>query len=579
MDKLKVFVIFGLIFLGSLLMGGSVSAVSPNVVISQVQIGETTQSRLIELYNNSNAAVDMTNWCLYRDTLSGSSLTQLMCFGETTSDMHYVLPQRSYAVIGSDKSTIQTVFSIGANTLGSTDANRVNGSLFLRNDQHADVDRVDWSSDNQKGMITPVQGGNGYVLERKHDPNLANGYIDTDDSANDFFNSNLRVSYTTNSVLELSDVCKNLDGLQIVPPSGDQVSADGNCTPIDVCSNIDGVQSVPPNGYETVADGTCEVVGSSGNGNSGVSADTNVKPLYLSELLPDAEGLDDGHEFIEIYNPNSTDVSLGGYSLQMGTNSVKSYDLPGDKVVPAGGYLAIYSSEINFSLLNDPNTVSLKANGGQILLDQTIYSKPSPGLSWSLIDGKWQYTNQLTPGAKNIMTVNATSNAPRDSSDSSLAPCPAGQYRNPSTNRCKKYSASSSTVLAPCQIGYYRNPTTNRCNKLTTSGSVGSCPSGYYRNPATNRCKKVSSSTSGAPKPCQAGYERNPTTNRCRKIAKTSVPNAKYAPKTTSNQSNNRVMWLSLSGVGLAATSYGVWEWRSEIAKIWQKIRGILRRK
>jgi len=49
---------------------------------------------------------------------------------------------------------------------------------------------------------------------------------------------------------------------------------------------------------------------------------------------------------------------------------------------------------------------------------------------------------------------------------SNLTPCKPGQERNPQTNRCRNIIGTSSTTTVPCQPGYERNPDTNRCRKV-----------------------------------------------------------------------------------------------------------------
>lgn len=94
----------------------------------------------------------------------------------------------------------------------------------------------------------------------------------------------------------------------------------------------------------------------------------------------------------------------------------------------------------------------------------------------------------------------------------SLAVCPEGQYRNPETNRCKS-TVSTVATLTPCGEGQERNPATNRCRSIASAvAELLPCDEGYERNPATNRCRKivgVSNITPSLTQPAEASASSN----------------------------------------------------------------------
>jgi hypothetical protein len=148
-------------------------------------------------------------------------------------------------------------------------------------------------------------------------------------------------------------------------------------------------------------------------------------------------------------------------------------------------------------------------------------------------------------------------------------PCPEGKYRNPLTNRCRNIEADAS-VLSSCADDEYRSPDTNRCRKtVLAAATITPCQEGYERNPDTNRCRKIANEST-APKPCDPGQERNPDTGRCRKITATSnAANVIDQPKKQGLFNTNS---LILGIVGVAAVSYGVYEWRSEIGSMFGRL-------
>lgn len=80
-----------------------VSAATTGVVISQVQAGNSSSSRLIEVYNNSDQPVDITGWCARYVTASSSSARA--CFNGSAAGQHLLLAERSYLLIGSSQLT------------------------------------------------------------------------------------------------------------------------------------------------------------------------------------------------------------------------------------------------------------------------------------------------------------------------------------------------------------------------------------------------------------------------------------------------------------------------------------------
>lgn len=92
-----------------------------------------------------------------------------------------------------------------------------------------------------------------------------------------------------------------------------------------------------------------------------------------------------------------------------------------------------------------------------------------------------QYRSPETHRCRNIVV-----------SASTLVPCKPSQIRNPETNRCRSILAAASG-LQPCKAGQTRNPETNRCKSATSvSNQLKPCQPGWERNPETNRCRKGS---------------------------------------------------------------------------------------
>ncbi len=274
----------------------------------------------------------------------------------------------------------------------------------------------------------------------------------------------------------------------------------------------------------------------------------DVLPAVITEIMPNAIGSDTGNEFIELFNPNTDmTVTLEDYKLAIGPSLEKVITLGLDEI-PPGEYKVYTNAQLGFTLLNTSSKLTLMSDQN-ILASEVSYAEPVEGRSWALINGEWQYTNQPTPGAENragTHMVEDLSEAESKSSNTSIKPCAANQYRSPETNRCRLVSSA------------------------TSSSAV--CKEGQVRNPETNRCKAVTSSTTVTA--CKEGQERNPDTNRCRTI-KQLAPAGFGVKGATSKQQGGMgwYMWAAIGGIVLLIIGYGVWEWRDELKKAFLVIK------
>jgi hypothetical protein len=620
MRKLYIFALL-VVFLTALFFNVQCShALSTNVVISQIQLGNvaSASNEFIEIYNNSATDVDITNWCLYYASASSiQNGSKLACFLSDSDSVHIYLPSHSFAFLISNQLATATP-SLGSDLKFSATLSGTAGHVRLIDSGGVEVDKVGWgvtalSAEGASPATVPTVGK---VLGRKT-INL-DVLQDTNVNSEDFEIVSPRVTYNYGSIYEKQDLCLNIADIQAVLPDGYSVDIAGNCTPppVDICSNLDGLQATLPNGYGIDAIGDCQIdlcqnidglqqilpdnMELDGSGDcalhdecsnlTGVQSeipdgykksDDNIclldlLPLQISELLPNVTGSDEGKEFIEIYNPNGSDVDLENYVFYVGTNDDTFYNFPIGSHVDAGQYMAFYNDQIEFTLINTTSGVRLKSIDG-VLIDETlVYNSPKDDFAWALIDGTWQYTNRPTPGGANLSSLIEVDS--EVAVESSLEPCAANQYRSPETNRCRLI-ATTSSVLTACKDGQYRSEETNRCRSIAADVSaLTPCDEGQERNPETNRCRSITAVLGDNDlTPCKEGQERNPETNRCRNIV--SMPQAEYAPEQTAESSNGYVGWLALAGVGIVAIIYAIWEWRQEIAGIIRKIKLKINRK
>lgn len=322
---------------------------------------------------------------------------------------------------------------------------------------------------------------------------------------------------------------------------------DGVCVD-DQCTNLDGFQDTVPDGYIQ----------------EGFICTLERVPLVINELFPNAKGSDEGEEYIELYNPNDSEVDLSGYSLKI-DDAAKEFLFPAGASIPAMGYAAFRDSDMGFSLINTRSKVALVTADGELVDETPYYESAKEGEAWALIDDTWQYTNLPTFKAVNSAFVEPTEEPKEEVKEADLKPCAANQYRSEETNRCRLL-ASATSELTPCKEGQVRSEETNRCRAtVAIAGGLTPCKEGQYRSEETNRCRSIATDANTLA-PCKAGQERNPETNRCRNVAQLPVDVA-FAPEPVKQDPAAFAGWWAIGGVGALAAGRLGWEWREEIMK------------
>ncbi len=354
------------------------------------------------------------------------------------------------------------------------------------------------------------------------------------------------------------------EGWELAPITSNAINQRYAPEPIDVCPLTPEVDSEVPVGYELNIDGECIV--------SAVVPLLCDNSVVINEFVSDPVGLEsDGGEFIELYNPASEPAALLGCHVRASKSSAELAVFTSSDIIQPGGYFVIYTID---KLTNASGNITFSTASSDDIVD---YSNVHEGESFSYFADGWKVTNSLTPNAANQYRLNdeEVTNVSVDADTAVLAPCPAGKYRNPATNRCRTIE-SADAELTPCDEGETRNPETNRCRKITlATASLAACPAGQERNPSTNRCRKIAG-TSDDVKPCEAGYERNPETNRCRKLA---TAKGAVAGAATASPSMSRLDLRIILVVLALAIGYGIYEYRTDMTNVCRKITAKLGKK
>lgn len=130
------------------------------------------------------------------------------------------------------------------------------------------------------------------------------------------------------------------------------------------------------------------------------------KLVRLNEILPNPVG-SDSEEWLELYNADSQNINLIGWTLTDGTTN---FIIENDIIIEAGQYWVFYNVDTNISLNNNGDSVTLlDPTGSEISI--VSYASGAEGESYAYLDELWSWTNTPTPNAVNQITT------PTDNSD------------------------------------------------------------------------------------------------------------------------------------------------------------------
>ena len=515
-------------------LGGTVSsALSDKPVISRVKTGETgaLTREYVDIYNNSENPVDITGWCLFYASATDVTKTKLACLEPPAQNIKLILSPFSYARLSSAEFNSANIGFI-PDAIFSATMSATGGHIRLLNADAVEQDKLGWGTAISPEQTIIAAHPSGSVFSRKAISNLQ--YLqDTNNNSADF-TSVILATIPASGIVEqqvLVDVCTNIDGMQTTVPD-DYFLDKGSCIQ-DVCDNMAGLQATIPTDFESLDGENCTLIP--------IILESSI--LAITELLPNASGSDAGKEFIEIYNPNNHAVELEGYKIELGPAYSKGFVLKQQLLDPFS-FVTFSDVLSKITLPNSTASLRLIAPNGATVSQVDPYNSPKDDEAWALVNNVWQFTNQPTPEAPNLVSL-VEDLLNTNGADKELSPCVEGQERNPATNRCRSV-ASTTDNLVPCKTGQERNPETNRCRAVIDTAS--------------------------ALVPCSQGQERNPETNRCKNISTVGeVASAKVTdiPSTAKNSNNLLIIGVLVAGVA----GYAIYEWRSEIVKLFSRLR------
>ena len=194
----------------------NVSAISPNVVLSQLQLGTavSASNEFVELYNNAESDTEITNWCLYYASAASTTFgSKLGCFVPENELIHVYLPTHAFSfAISTVLATAQP--SLGSDLKFSATLSGTAGHVRIIDSAGFEIDKLGWGTTAiSPEMVYINTAPVGKVLQRKTSivPSILQ---DTDNNSVDFELVAPRLTYAYGSIYEVQDLCKNISGIQ-----------------------------------------------------------------------------------------------------------------------------------------------------------------------------------------------------------------------------------------------------------------------------------------------------------------------------------------------------------------------------
>lgn len=390
-----------------------VSAVSPDIIISQIKV--TTSGQFITLYNNTNQSINMS-------TVAVQYFNHYLLSNATSSktiSLDGTLPAHGYYMVNDGPVVMCYQMSITSASMSFSTKNGLVQIVRLSQQANGNVsnetqDFVSWSSGTVAGVQT--MPGTPAFLQRQinNSAPVAGGNWQT-----------------------------------VQPSSNDPCSLVTYVAPSVPIGSGSGNQLLPP----TQPPATIVSISSSGN-ESGVgipAGDVGLMAPELSELLPNPKSpqTDASDEFVEIYNPNSKTFDLSGFKIQTqssGSSTKHTYTFPNGTKIAGKSWAAYPSSNISVSLSNSGAKVSLLDPLGAVIGSADEYSTAKDGLAWALANGKWYWTSTPTPNAANVITAGGSAGSGTGTTGG------AGTVKGASTSGSTNNFASAANGQEPAPV-------------------------------------------------------------------------------------------------------------------------------
>lgn len=346
------------------------AAPANHVVISEVKISGPSgfsTDEFVELYNPTDAPVDITGWQLVKRTASGATYPLVESFDTLTIVAH------GYFLVAHPSGYTGAVAPDARYT--TTNSLSADNSVELVSPSGI-VDLVGWGSATHVEGVKAPTPGSAKSIERKALPSSTSA--DLLDGGADVFRGNGEdtdhndADFVSRDVPDPQSSTSELEFITAAAPAPKATNTNQSVTPTAPTATtpivVPLVQAVP-------------------------------HTVVLSEILPDPKGPDTTEEFIELMNTG--DVALDLMNWKLSDASKTSYVITKGTIVP-GGWLVVKRSESGIALNNTGGeSVTLTAPDGVVTSTVSWKDSAPEAQSYAVVSGAWVWTGKLTSGSAN----------------------------------------------------------------------------------------------------------------------------------------------------------------------------------
>ncbi len=355
------------------------SAGAPSLVISQLKL-TSSSGQFVTLYNAGQTALDMSKYQLeyfnHYDLSKATSSKLISLSG--------IVPPHGYYMVNDGTLFLCYQLTIDSVSLGLSSTAGLLQVLALSQSgpggsaTHSVLDYVGWSKTAASGVQALPSNTNAFLQRQP-----------TDSGHNPVVTAAGSGSWQTVQP-DPSNVCGIVGG-------------QGGLGPVALGMSGLLLASEPPatilslNGEDVAANPLITA--------SLPAADIGLMAPKITEILPNPAGTgnDSTDEFIELYNPNAVAFDLTGFSLQVGTTTLRNFNFPSGTTLAAHSFTSFKSSTTGLSLSNSGSQAKLLDPSGNSIAATDVYATAKDGQAWALANGKWYWTTKLTPNAANII--------------------------------------------------------------------------------------------------------------------------------------------------------------------------------
>ncbi len=119
-----------------------------------------------------------------------------------------------------------------------------------------------------------------------------------------------------------------------------------------------------------------------------ITINAYINNILIIEVELNPNGIDKGNEWVKLYNPNNSDISLKGWRLESSNHSILLND-----TIKAKGYIIIKYDKL--WLNNDKEYLRLYNNNNLIHETPELSDESNNDYTWQLINDTWQFSSSI----------------------------------------------------------------------------------------------------------------------------------------------------------------------------------------